>query len=179
MSSAGVLLVSGPAGAGKSEFAEHWASSRPDPCARVSTDEVWDLIKSGRADAVEGWSEEHRRQHQLTLDGVAALVQNFLKHEISVVVDDVLFPAWPESGLEAYEKRLPGVDLTLVVLMPSWDVIVRRNAERIGRDNLPEPMLRKIFDDMSGWNEQSAVPVIDNSEMSTEETVAAVEKLVR
>ncbi len=179
MSEARLLLISGPAGAGKSELAELWASTRPYRCARVSMDATWELIKSGRALAVEGWNDESQRQHQLTMDNVAALIQNFLKHEISVVVDDVVFPAWPDSGLPAYERRLPGVDLTMVVLMPGWDVIRRRNAERDGLDNLPEQMLRKIYDDMSGWNEQSAVPLIDNSDMSIEQTLAEVERLVR
>lgn len=173
-----VLLISGPAGAGKSEFAERWASTRSYRCARVTPDEVWDLIKSGRADAVDGWSEEHRRQHELTLDGTAGLVSTFLRNEVSVVVDDVVFPEWPESGLEAWERRLPSVALRLVLLMPSWNVIVRRNAERSGRDNLPGPVSRKIFDDMNGWREQSQYPVIDNGEMTVDETVERVERLL-
>lgn len=170
--------MSGPAGAGKSEFAELWAASRTYPCARVTPDEVWDLIKSGRAYTDEGWSDEVDRQHEITLDGSAALVQNFLRNEISVVMDEVVFPSWAKSGLEAWEGRLPGVELRMVVLMPSWEVVVSRNARRSGRDDLPEPMLRKIYDDMQGWREQSKYPVIDNDELTVEETVAMVETML-
>lgn len=169
-----LLLVSGPAGAGKSELAELWASSQEFPCARVTPDDTWDLIKSGHVDPVFEWNDEARRQHEITLDGVAALIHNFLQNDISVVVDDVVFPAWPESGPEAWKRRLPGIELNLLVLMPSWDVIVRRNAERSGRDNLPETMLRTIYDDMQGRREQSEVPLIDNGEMTPEETISQV-----
>lgn len=174
-----LLLVSGPAGAGKSEFAELWASSRDHECARVSVDEVWDSIKSGRAHAVEGWSDEHARQHGITLDGATALASSFLSGGISVVVDDVLFPHWPDSGIEAWTRRLPGAELNMVLLMPSWQTIVQRNAEREGLDNLPEQMLRKIYDNMQGWREQSIWPIIDNGSLSVKETVSLAEKLLK
>lgn len=175
---ASLLIMSGPAGAGKSEFAELWGESRTSPCARVSPDAIWDLIKSGHVYTDEGWTDEVDRQHEITLDGSAGLVSNFLRNQISVVMDEVVFPAWPKSGLEAWERRLPGVELNMVVLMPSWEVIVNRNAQRSGRDDLPEPMLRKIYDDMQGWREQSKYPVIDNDKLTVEETVAMVETIL-
>ena len=98
-------------------------------------------------------------------------MSTYLTGSISVVIDDVVFPAWPESGLEAWRKRLPSRDLDMVVLMPSWDIIVSRNVQRSGRDNLPVPMLRTIFDDMQAWQRQSEFPVIDNSKLSTPRTV--------
>lgn len=175
-----LLLISGPAGAGKSEFAERWASTRDHPCARISVDELWDSIKAGRVQAVDGWSEEHGRQHGITLDGAAALVANFLKNSISVVIDDVVFPNWPPSGLPAWRDRLAEIDLNMVVLMPSWEVIVQRNSVRSGVDNLPEKMLRKIYDDMQAWQEQEQFPVIDNSELTIEATIElAAQKLMK
>lgn len=169
-----LLLVTGPAGAGKSKFAGAWAKSRAHPCARISPDQLWTFIKSGRADPVDGWNEETRRQHEIVLDGAAALVTRFLESSISVVVDDVVFPDWPESGLEAWSKRLPGIDLNMVVLMPSWDEVVQRNACRTGRDNLPEHMLLRIYEDMQRWRQQTEFPVIDNGALTVEETVTKV-----
>ena len=68
--------------------------------------------------------------------------------------------------------------MDVVALMPDWEVVLARDKGRAASLQIPDEMLRTIYDDMAGWRERSDVAVIDNSVMSVGETVAEIERLV-
>jgi len=173
-----VLLITGPAGAGKSSVAQAWAASRSETCAHLQLDDFRQLVVSGYHDPRIGWNEEAQRQLDLARTNVAGVATNFIKSEIDVVIDDVAFPDWEPSGLERWERALEPIEIDLVVLMPNWDIVVERNSVRDSHDQLPGPMLRKIYDDMSGWLDREDVLLIDNSKLSVDETVAEIERML-
>jgi ABC-type cobalamin/Fe3+-siderophores transport system ATPase subunit len=88
-----VLLIAGPAGAGKTTVAEQWASSRPYRCAHVSLDDVRLLVKSGFADPQDGWGPEPQRQLDLARGSAALLARRFREAGIGCVIDDAVFPS--------------------------------------------------------------------------------------
>ena len=171
-----VLLITGPAGAGKSSVAQAWAASRSETCAHLQLDDFRQLVVSGYHDPRIGWNEEAQRQLDLARTNVAGVATNFIKSEIDVVIDDVAFPDWEPSGLGRWERALEPIRVELVVLIPDWATVVERNSVRDAHDQLPEPMLRKIYDDMSGWRNRSDVVLIDNSKLSIDETVAEIDR---
>jgi adenylate kinase family enzyme len=60
-----VLVLTGPAGAGKTTTAQAWAAAQAVPTAHVSLDRVRLQVQSGFADPQHGWTAETRRQYGL------------------------------------------------------------------------------------------------------------------
>ena len=172
-----ILLITGPAGAGKSSVAEAWAASRDFGCAQLSLDTFREFVKTGYHDPRNGWNDEAQRQLDLARSNMAAVAMNYLSSDIQVVIDDAVFPNWEAVGLDGWNEALPGIDIDLVVLMPDWSVVLERNAGRDDQRRVPEDILRVIYDDMAGWRDRAGVSVIDNSGMTVAETVVAVERV--
>lgn len=173
-----VLLITGPAGAGKSTVAEQWAATRKSRCAHLSLDSFRLLVKSGYHDPRSGWNDEAQRQLDIARSNVAAVATRFIESDIDCVIDDVVFPDWESVGFERWERALAPIRVKLIALMPRWAVIEDRNAERENSDPLPVDMLQTIYDDMAGWRERSEVSVIDNTDLGVEETVAEIERIL-
>jgi adenylylsulfate kinase-like enzyme len=72
-----VLLLSGPAGAGKTTVARAWASIQQRPTAHISLDDVRDFVKSGYAHPPDGWNAAVEQQHHLARQGCATLALNY------------------------------------------------------------------------------------------------------
>ncbi len=92
-----------------------------------------------------------------------------------MVINDIIFPAEAQT---LFVEHLPRDNLHKVVLLPSAEVVLRRNSQRTNKgvdtQVLAEPvrMLRQALAEQPfaemGWR------VIDNSVMSVDETVDAI-----
>lgn len=178
-SAAYVLLLTGPAGAGKSAVAERWASRRATPTAHIALDDVRQLVKAGYADPARGWTAETARQLELARRGCVALARLYVEAGITCVVDDAVFPAWEPAAYAPWDAALGALPHALVALMPSYATVRARNALRRGRQLLPEDLLRVIYDLMLPWRQQTRVPVLDNSAWSLDETAERLSETVR
>ena len=172
-----LLLITGPAGAGKSTVASEFASSRNEPCVHLSLDSFRHMVKTGFIDPKYGWNDEVQVQLDIARANVASVAARYLNTGYQVVVDDALFPDWEAVGLEPWRRVMAPIEVDLVALMPDWEVVLARDKGRAADQQIPDEMLRTIYDDMAGWRGRSDVGVIDNSEMSVGETVAEIERL--
>jgi predicted kinase len=173
-----VLLLTGPAGAGKTTVAAEWASTRSSPTAHVSLDDVRDFLKSGYANPEDGWNEETQAQYDLARELCATLARRYVEAGIGCAVDDAVFPEWAEVGYRRWESALGDVPHALVVLFPRLDVARRRNASgHDGHRRLRADTMRMIYEDMLPWHDTD-VPVIDNSDLSVAETVAEIDRVL-
>ena len=125
-----VLLI-GPAGAGKTSVAEHWADHRRVPTAHISLDDVREWVRSGFADPQSGWNDHSEAQYRLARRTCGFAARNFLANGISCILDDAVFPDRPVVGLGGW-KRHVGPGLLPVVLLPGLEIVLERNAERCG-----------------------------------------------
>lgn len=173
-----LLLITGPAGAGKSTVASEFASSRDERCVHLSLDSFRHMVKTGFIDPKYGWSDEVQVQLEIARANVASVAIRYLNTGYQVVVDDALFPDWEAVGLEPWRRVMAPIEVDLVALMPTWEVVLTRDKGRAAHQQIPDEMLRIIFDDMVGWRERSDVLVVDNSVMSVGETVVEIERLV-
>jgi chloramphenicol 3-O-phosphotransferase len=174
-----LLLITGPAGAGKTTVASEWASSRDERCVHLSLDSFRHMVKTGFIDPKYGWNDEVQVQLDIARANVASVATRYLNTGYQVVVDDALFPDWEAVGLGPWRRVMSPIEVDLVALMPDWEVVFARDKGRAASQQIPDEMLRTIYDDMAGWRERSDVAVIDNSAMSVGETVAEIERLVR
>ncbi|MFD7443037.1 Pro-rich N-terminal domain-containing protein [Streptomyces sp. NPDC059909] len=162
-----VLLI-GPAGAGKTTVARHWASGRRVPTAHISLDDVREWVCSGFADPQSGWNDQSEAQYRLARRTCGFAARNFLANGISCILDDAVFPDRPVVGLGGW-KRHVGPGLLPVVLLPGLEVVLERNAERSGNRRLSDEEVAGIHGRMAGWY-GSGLPIIDNSKYDVETT---------
>jgi chloramphenicol 3-O-phosphotransferase len=172
---ADVVLLTGPAAAGKTAAARAWASTRPFPAAHVSLDDVRDLLKSGHVNPEDGWTPEVARQLALARSIVADMAHRYDEHGVRLVVDDAIFPNWDVAGEEPWRAALRDLGYTLIDLLPSFEAVRERNRLRAGRKRLRNETLRVIYADMLGWRERGAA-VIDNTDLTVQETVDSMER---
>ncbi|MFI5755674.1 Pro-rich N-terminal domain-containing protein [Streptomyces sp. NPDC051569] len=170
-----VLLI-GPAGAGKTTVARHWARSRRVPTAHISLDDVREWVCSGFADPQAGWNDHSEAQYRLARRTCGFAARNFLANGISCILDDAVFPDRPVVGLGGW-KRHVGPGLLPVVLLPGLEVVLERNAERSGNRRLADEEVAGIHGRMAGWY-GSGLPIIDNSAYDVETTARVLDDVL-
>ncbi|MGW4146172.1 Pro-rich N-terminal domain-containing protein [Streptomyces albogriseolus] len=170
-----VLLI-GPAGAGKTSVAKYWADHRRVPTAHISLDDVREWVRSGFADPQTGWNDNSEAQYRLARRTCGFAARNFLANGISCILDDAVFPDRPVVGLGGW-KRHVGPGLLPVVLLPGLDVVLERNAERIGNRRLGDEEVARIHGRMAGWY-GSGLPIIDNSQLDIPETARILDDVL-
>ncbi|WP_203622348.1 AAA family ATPase, partial [Streptomyces sp. SID8499] len=170
-----VLLI-GPAGAGKTSVAKHWAEHRRVPTAHISLDDVREWVRSGFANPQSGWNDNSEAQYRLARRTCGFAARNFLANGISCILDDAVFPDRPVVGLGGW-KRHVGPGLLPVVLLPGLDVVLERNAERSGNRRLTDEEVARIHGRMAGWY-GSGLPIIDNSQLDIPTTAQVLNEVL-
>ncbi|MEV5380161.1 hypothetical protein B7P34_11555 [Streptosporangium nondiastaticum] len=170
-----VILI-GPAGAGKTTVARHWADTRRVPTAHISLDDVREWVRSGFADPRSGWNDHSEAQYRLARRTCGFAARNFLANGISCILDDAVFPDRPAVGLGGW-KRHVGPGLLPVVLLPGLEVVLERNAERTGNRRLGDEEVARIHGRMAGWY-GSGLPIIDNSQQDVTTTARLLDEVV-
>jgi hypothetical protein len=170
-----VLLI-GPAGAGKTTVARHWATRRRVPTAHISLDDVREWVCSGFADPQSGWNDHSEAQYRLARRTCGFAARNFLANGISCILDDAVFPDRPVVGLGGW-KRHVGPGLLPVVLLPGLEIVLERNAERSGNRRLSDEEVAGIHGRMAGWY-GSGLPIIDNSKYDVETTARVLDDVL-
>jgi chloramphenicol 3-O-phosphotransferase len=198
------VLISGPAGAGKTTAARRVAEMQVRPSVHLCLDYFRESVASGFAEPLHGWSVEAARQYSLAQMACASVAHIYVDAGFSCVIDDAIFPALdtvellPASNAAAntghaadlrlltdpsfpnwrqWEAALKGLDLRLVVLLPSLDCVIQRSAKRSGRGNIEPAMLTVIHELMLPWAKTDA-HVLDNSDLTPEETALRISALL-
>lgn len=173
-----VLLVTGPAGAGKSAAAHAWAAGRATSTAHIQLDDVRELIVAGFADPRDGWTAETQRQYELARRQCADMARRYVAAGVTTVIDDAIFPLWESCDYAGWDAALGDTPHYLVTLLPDEASIIARNAQRHGRRLLTTDLLHVIYAMMEPWRDQQRFPVLDTSALSIAETALAIQRAV-
>lgn len=167
-----LLLLTGPAGSGKSTVAATWASRGHAPRAAIDVDALRHMIRAGHARADDAWTAETERQWALAVEMSVVMARVYRTHDVSCVID-IYAPPGPD---DMWQPHIDTLGLQRVVLLPSFEVCAARNAARTGHDRLGEEHLRSSYDAFA-WCVRHTRPdhVLDNSGLGVEETVDVVE----
>lgn len=178
MDDASLLLLSGPAGAGKTTVADAWACRQTRPALHLSLDALRERVKSGYANPEHGTTPAMLDQLGLARDGCALLARLYHARGYGCVIDDVIFPHWPPASYAHWQRALGETPHQLVVLLPSLEAILVRNQERGGQRRLQERTLRLIYERMTPWREVEGATILDNTTLSVEETADRLDTLL-
>ena len=182
------LVLTGTPCAGKSTAAAALAGG-DDPTAGPATalvdlDGIRGNVKSGYRLPMEVIPppDETLLQWQLAVDICGDMARRYAAVDYTCIVDapgiyiDGGVP-WEPYTHAAWRSALEGVDWRLVVLQPDIELVCERAVARQGVRQPPEGILRAIHGAMEGWRGVEGVTVLDNSSLSVEETVAALEEI--
>jgi predicted kinase len=159
-----VLLLGGPAGAGKSTLARAWCGTRKR-AVHVELDCVRDLIVTGRADPQEP-SATQSEQYVTSVHATCALARTFAESGYDVVLDDVLEP---EAFEAAWRPQLRELDWSIVVVLPTLEETLARSRARSKR--VQERHTAAQHARSSGWPNDA---VLDTTGLSVSQSVEAL-----
>lgn len=160
-----VLLLAGPAGAGKSTLARAWCQTRL-VAAHVQLDTVRDLLVQGLVDPRAVGEPGQVEQWQASITATCALVRSFAESGIDVAVDDVLLPADAET---LWRPMLNDLSTHLVVVLPSLDEALARGRNR--DKQVPEHIVTSQYDGSARWPRQRQ---LDTTGQTVGESVKAL-----
>ena len=160
-----ILLLAGPAGAGKSTVARLWCGTR-GTAAHVQLDHVNELIVAGRVDPREVHHPHRARQRVASVAATCALVRAYAESGIDVAVDDVLPP---DDATNEWLPRLSGLPMRLVVLLPSVETCLARGVGR-GKD-VPDHLVREHHEASRRWDQARR---LHTDGETSEQTLAAL-----
>jgi hypothetical protein len=120
----GLIVVTGPPGAGKSTVARELAGTFP-ASALVTGDDFFAFVSGGW---IEPWLPEAHRQNEVVLGAAAAAAGRFVAGGYTVVYDGVVGPWF----LPAFAAATGVAELAYAVLLPPADACLTRVATRVG-----------------------------------------------
>jgi ribose 1,5-bisphosphokinase PhnN len=172
-----VLLLTGPAGAGKTALADLYARTRLDRAVHLSLDDARDRVRAGYANPEDGWNDLTQRQYDLARRSCALTARLYTADGYACIIDDAVFPDWPQVSLQGWLDDLGDLKVGLVLVTARPQVLARRNATRSGHRRLDPATVQLIHDRMTGWRDHG-IAAIDTSDLTLDEAVDALDELV-
>ncbi len=163
-----ILLLNGPGGAGKSTVSQ-LVAKKLENCAVIDADVIRNMVVSG---FINPFLAEGVDQYTLGMHNTAQLARSFYDAGYSVVVDG---GATRKKYLDIYYDKLHGANLVNILLLPSNESLVKRDAGRQGKAHLGEEKITWLHDLFGSWyEEEKRWKVLDNTNLTPEETASAL-----
>jgi len=162
-----LLILNGPTGTGKNTIAEIF-SKRRDNIVVIDVDLLRLMIRNPHKAPWQG--KEGHKQQLLGVSNACLLAKEFLANGFSVIILDVL----SDQTTKIYKADLVKFEPRIVLLLPSWEEIVRRNKGRERR--LTDEELKMVYrqqQELKIFDEK-----IDNSNLSPDEVADKLEKYI-
>ena len=172
-----ILFITGPSGAGKSTLAAAWVASRNREVALIDGDHITSWLRLGETSAVNAASpdipvERKAGYYRFTGEILAAAARIYTDRGVDVVIAQLTGydppPPW-SKGWDRLEPLAP----VFVVLLPEREVCRQR---LVGRGHWQD--MSSYDFDWQAWENHPRALFLDNSHLSIDESVAALDDLL-
>ena len=163
-----VLIVTGPAAVGKTAFATQWAETRKRRTALLDHDTIRRNIRAG-FEHPANYSAEAARQWQLASDLCCLMARRYARDDVDCVIS-----VYEPGPLQPWLRRLAPIEVSVLYLMPAIEVALTRNRAREGA--MPDEAVARSFDEFLVDETVDKRLVVDNSDMTLDATVRAVDQ---
>lgn len=153
-----LIILTGPAGVGKNTIATEFAAL-VERCAIVDVDTIRQMLTKPHNAPWEG--EEGKKQQILGAKNAIELAENFLEDDCDVMILDVV----TNETAKRYREGSSDHGLKIVLLLPSLQTILQRNANRSPK--ISEQEIRELYtwqENLTDYDQK-----IDNSELSAKD----------
>jgi dephospho-CoA kinase len=155
-----LYVFTGPPGAGKNTIAEALSHLRAR-IAVIDVDQVRWMVRQPHKAPWEG--SDGKEQQVLGVENACMLAEKFLKAEYDVAILDVL----SDSTVALYRSMLGQYDPRIILLLPSYEEVLRRNALRPPRLSAEE--IKMLYEEQVAL--QSFDRKIDNSMLDPKQVI--------
>lgn len=135
-----LYLLSGPSGSGKSTWARHFLhSAEPETAIWHSRDKIrFAMLKEG-----ENYFAHEDEVYELFIEAIQASLNHPFRKDI--IVDQTNLSDKARNKLLAHLEIDPDVEIMNVVFDVPLRVCLERNAQRTGREKVPNSVIRRMF----------------------------------
>jgi chloramphenicol 3-O-phosphotransferase len=169
-----IFIITGAPGAGKSSVAA--ALLRRFPFGlHIPVDDLREMVVAGIAHPVPEWTEETTRQFRLAREAAARMAEIYAAAGFAVAIDDVITP---DEARALFAEPLAGFVVHKVLLRPSLDAALARNAARAHKDfdtAVLDGAIRFVHQSADlGAFEAEGWQILDSTALALEATVDAI-----
>jgi adenylylsulfate kinase-like enzyme len=166
-----IFLITGAPGTGKTSVATALMQHFPFGL-HIPVDDLREWVVSGIAHPIPNWTDETNRQFWLARQAAVQTARLYANAGFVVAIDDIIYPAEAQA---LYISQLPGYPIGKVVLQPTLDSALERNAQCTNKyydTTVLTGTIRAIHQSLAAYNFAEAGWLsIDSTNLIVEQTV--------